>query len=49
MTFRQGRNIYKRKTGQFNAGDLKMELLNAEKDKMGKLEAAVKEFEKFRK
>ena len=41
--------IYKRKTGQFNAGDLKMELLNAEKDKMGKLEAAVKEFEKFRK
>ena len=41
--------IYKRKTGQFNAGDLKMELLNAEKDKMAKLEAAVKEFEKFRK
>ena len=41
--------IYKRKTGQFNAGDLKMELLNAEKDMMAKLEAAVKEFEKFRK
>ena len=41
--------IYKRKTGQFNAGDLKMELLNAEKDKMAKLEAAVKEFEKFQK
>jgi len=41
--------IYKRKTGQFNAGDLKMELLNAEKDKMAKLEAAVKEFEQFRK
>ena len=39
--------IYKRKTGQFNAGDLKMELLNAEKDKMAKLEAAVKEFDKF--
>jgi DNA helicase-2/ATP-dependent DNA helicase PcrA len=41
--------IYKRKTGQFNAGDLKMEILNAEKDRMAKLEAAVKEFEKFRK
>ncbi|MEY4868027.1 MAG: hypothetical protein RIT36_926, partial [Bacteroidota bacterium] len=41
--------IYKRKTGQFNAGDLKMELLNAEKDKMAKLEAAVKEFEQFQK
>ena len=41
--------IYKRKTGQFNAGDLKMEILNAEKDKMAKLEAAVKEFEQFRK
>lgn len=41
--------IYKRKTGQFNAGDLKMELLNAEKDKMAKLEAAVKEFDKFQK
>ena len=41
--------IYKRKTGQFNAGDLKQESINAEIEKMSKLEAGVKEFDKFQK
>lgn len=41
--------VYKRKYKQFNAGDLKMEKINEEKNKMGKLESAVLEFEKYQK
>jgi DNA helicase-2/ATP-dependent DNA helicase PcrA len=39
--------IYKKKYKQFNAGDLKAEKFNEEKEKMAKLEAAVNEFEKY--
>lgn len=39
--------IYKRKQGNYNAGDLKKDKLEAEKDKMEKLRAAVNEFERF--
>lgn len=39
--------VYKRKYKQFNAGDLKTEKINQEKDKMIRLEAAVLEFEKY--
>ena len=39
--------IYKKKYKQFNAGDLKIEKLNEEKERMSKLEAAVKEFEHY--
>ena len=39
--------IYQRKYMQFNAGDLKMELIKDEKGKMEKLEAAVVEFENY--
>ena len=41
--------IYKRKQKQFNAGDLKLEKFNEEKEKMEKLRAAVKEFPRFQK
>lgn len=39
--------IYKRKYKQFNAGDLKQEKLDEEKERMEKLQAAVNEFENF--
>ncbi|NBO57502.1 MAG: ATP-dependent helicase, partial [Chitinophagia bacterium] len=39
--------VYKKKYKQFNAGDLKIEKLNEEKERMGKLEAAVKEFDQY--
>lgn len=39
--------IYKKKYKQFKAGDLKVERFNEEKEKMSKLEAAVKEFEQY--
>lgn len=41
--------IYKKKTKQYNAGDVKEELVNAEKVKMAKLTAAVEEFEHYQK
>lgn len=41
--------VYKKKYKQFNAGDLKIEKLNEEKEKMEKLESAVLEFEKYQK
>ncbi|MFN5326319.1 MAG: ATP-dependent helicase [Bacteroidota bacterium] len=40
---------YKRKYKQFNAGDLKIEKINEEKERMQKLEAAAKEFDHFQK
>ncbi len=40
---------YKRKYKQFNAGDLKVEKINEEKERMQKLEAAAKEFDHFQK
>ncbi len=39
--------IYKRKYKQFNAGDLKEDKINEEKDRMEKLRAAVDEFERY--
>ena len=39
--------IYKKKYKQFNAGDLKAEKYNEEKEKMEKLRAAVLEFEQY--
>ena len=39
--------IYKKKYKQFNAGDLKIEKLNEEKERMSKLEAAVNEFDQY--
>ncbi|PZR28076.1 MAG: DNA helicase UvrD [Citrobacter freundii] len=39
--------VYKRKYKQFNAGDLKQEKLDEEKERMEKLLAAVNEFENF--
>ncbi|MDE3124897.1 MAG: ATP-dependent helicase, partial [Bacteroidota bacterium] len=39
--------IYKRKTGRNNPGDLKEKQIQEEKDKMEKLCAAVKEFDRF--
>ncbi|NBO50316.1 MAG: ATP-dependent helicase, partial [Chitinophagia bacterium] len=39
--------VYKKKYKQFNAGDLKTEKINEEKEKMTKLEAAVKEFDHY--
>ncbi|MFI5133696.1 MAG: ATP-dependent helicase [Chitinophagales bacterium] len=39
--------IYKRKYKEFNAGDLKKEKIEEEKEKMEKLRAAVNEFERF--
>jgi DNA helicase-2/ATP-dependent DNA helicase PcrA len=41
--------VYKKKTKQFNAGDLKEDKINEEKTKMAKLEAAIDEFEKYQK
>ena len=41
--------IYKRKYKQFNAGDLKVEKILDEKEKMDKLRAAVNEFSRFQK
>ncbi|MFN5009222.1 MAG: ATP-dependent helicase [Bacteroidota bacterium] len=41
--------VYKKKYKQFNAGDLKIEKLNEEKERMGKLAAAVKEFDHYQK
>ena len=39
--------LYKRKTKQFEAGSLKQALVDAEMEKMGKLKAAVKEFDTY--
>ncbi|MBY0476304.1 MAG: ATP-dependent helicase [Chitinophagaceae bacterium] len=39
--------IYKKKYKQFNAGDVKQNLLDAETEKMDKLRAAVNEFDRF--
>ncbi len=39
--------IYKRKYKQFNAGDIKQDKIDEEKEKMEKLKAAVNEFDKF--
>ena len=39
--------VYKRKYKQFNAGDLKKEKLDEETERMEKLRAAVKEFDRF--
>ena len=39
--------VYKKKYKQFNAGDFKTEKINEEKEKMTKLEAAVKEFDHY--
>lgn len=39
--------IYKRKYKQFNAGDLKQDKLDEEKERMEKLQAAVNEFDNF--
>lgn len=39
--------VYKRKYKQFNAGDLKQEKLDEETERMEKLRAAVKEFDRF--
>lgn len=39
--------IYKRKSRNFNAGDLKQDKLDEEKDRMEKLRAAVGEFDRF--
>ncbi|MGE5108148.1 MAG: ATP-dependent helicase [Sphingobacteriales bacterium] len=39
--------IYKRKYKEFNAGDLKKDKIEEEKEKMGKLRAAVNEFDHF--
>jgi len=41
--------IYKRKYKEFNAGDLKKDKIEEEKEKMGKLKAAVNEFDRFQK
>jgi len=39
--------IYKRKQGEYKAGDVKKDKLEAEIEKMGKLRAAVNEFDRF--
>lgn len=39
--------IYKRKYKEFNAGDLKKDKIDEEKERMGRLKAAVDEFERF--
>lgn len=39
--------IYKRKYKQFNAGDIKQDKIDEEKEKMEKLKAAVNEFDKY--
>ncbi|RYF95956.1 MAG: ATP-dependent helicase, partial [Chitinophagaceae bacterium] len=39
--------VYKRKYKEFNAGDLKKDKLEEEKERMDKLQAAVNEFERF--
>jgi len=39
--------IYKRKTGEFNKGDLNLRKLKEQQDKMDKLSAAVHEYENF--
>lgn len=39
--------VYKRKYKEFNAGDLKKDKIEEEKEKMEKLRAAVKEFDRF--
>ena len=39
--------IYKRKYKQFNAGDVKQDKINEEKERMEKLQAAVNEFENY--
>ncbi|MEJ0104700.1 MAG: ATP-dependent DNA helicase [Bacteroidota bacterium] len=39
--------IYKRKYKEFNAGDLKKDKIEEEKEKMAKLQAAVNEFDRF--
>ncbi|MEY3376022.1 MAG: hypothetical protein RL463_327 [Bacteroidota bacterium] len=41
--------VYKRKYKQFNAGDLKEDKINEEKNKMARLTAAIEEFEKYQK
>lgn len=41
--------IYKRKFREFQAGDLKVDKINDEKEKMEKLRAAVDEFDRFQK
>ena len=41
--------IYKKKSGQHLAGDLKEDKINEEKNKMARLTAAVEEFEKYQK
>jgi DNA helicase II / ATP-dependent DNA helicase PcrA len=41
--------VYKKKYKHFNAGDLKTEKINEEREKMTKLEAAVLEFDKYQK
>ena len=39
--------IYKRKYKEFNAGDLKKDKIEEEKERMEKLRAAVNEFDSF--
>lgn len=39
--------IYKRKYKQFNAGDLKQDKIEEEKERMGKLRAAINEFDRY--
>ncbi|MBS1597301.1 MAG: ATP-dependent helicase [Bacteroidetes bacterium] len=39
--------IYKRAAGKFKAGDKKIDKINDEKERMGKLRAAVNEFDRF--
>jgi DNA helicase-2/ATP-dependent DNA helicase PcrA len=41
--------VYKKKYKQFNAGDLKEDKINEEKNKMARLMAAIEEFEKYQK
>jgi DNA helicase-2/ATP-dependent DNA helicase PcrA len=41
--------VYKKKYKQFNAGDLKEDKINDEKNKMARLTAAIDEFEKYQK
>jgi DNA helicase-2/ATP-dependent DNA helicase PcrA len=41
--------VYKKKYKQFNAGDLKEDKINEEKNKMARLTAAIAEFEKYQK
>ncbi len=41
--------LYKRKSGEFNKGDLNLRKFNIEKEKMDQLRVAVKEFPKYKK